>query len=117
MLNALKFQLVALLLVVLGSWFFSGGQATQSALWGGLCSLVPNALFALRLHGVVRKAAAGQKGHYAASFFMGEFMKIAATVGMLAVVVKLVPELHWPAFLLGLAATLHAGFFAFWKKS
>ncbi len=53
---------------------------------------------------------------FAANFFIGEFLKIAATIGFLAIAVKGYPEMHWPSLLIGFAIVLHAGFIAFWKK-
>ena len=54
---------------------------------------------------------------YAANFFIGEFLKIAATIGILAIAITGYPEVHWPSLLFGLAVVLYAGFLAFWKKS
>ncbi len=54
---------------------------------------------------------------YAANFFIGEFLKIAATIGILAIAITGYPGMHWPSLLIGLAIVLHAGFLAFWKKS
>lgn len=113
MLKALKFQGVALVLVCLAAALLSGRWAAYSALLGGVAAWLPSALFALRLTMVTKR----QAGEYVTNFFLGEFLKIAATVGILLVVVRVHPDIHWLAMLVGLAATLHAGFFAFWKKS
>ncbi len=79
-----------------------------------LASILPNLFFAIRLKIVsVRDEGAS----YAANFFIGEFLKIAATIGLLAIAIKGYPEMHWPSLLIGLAIVLHAGFLAFWKKN
>ena len=111
--KALLFQGLALVLVCLAAIGLSGWWAAYSAFVGGMACLVPSALFALRLKMVSQR----QAGTYVTNFFLGEFLKVAATVGILLVVVRVYPDIHWLAMLVGLAATLHAGFFAFWKKS
>ena len=47
----------------------------------------------------------------------GEFVKIAATIGLLVFSVRGYSDLHWPSMLIGLGLALQAGFLAFWKKS
>lgn len=79
-----------------------------------MAAIVPNLLFAIRLTMLNNRPEASS---YAASFFIGEFLKIAATIGLLAIAIKGYPEMHWPSLLIGLAIVLHAGFIAFWKKS
>lgn len=113
MLNALRFQGFALVVVSVLAWFMSGRVAAISAVIGGLASLLPNAFFALRLAGLQQR---GSKA-FAANFFIGEFVKIAASVGILVVAVQVYPEMNWLAMLVSLVATSQAGFFAFWKKS
>ena len=76
-------------------------------------AIIPNLFFAFRLMKVNNRPGSS----YAANFFIGEFLKIAATVGILAIAIKGYPEMHWPSLLIGLAVVLHAGFIAFWKKS
>ncbi|MCE1238858.1 MAG: ATP synthase subunit I [Azonexaceae bacterium] len=78
-----------------------------------LAAILPNLFFAIRLTMLKARPDAS----YAANFFIGEFLKIAATVGILAIAIKGYPEMHWPSLLIGLAIVLHAGFLAFWKKS
>jgi ATP synthase protein I len=111
--RAVLYQFAATLLVTLAAAGIAGQQAALSALAGGLSSLLPNLLFALRLGLVINRPGAS----YPVNFFIGEFVKIAATIGILAIVIRSWPEVHWPSLLLGLAVVLHASFFAFWKKS
>ena len=70
-------------------------------------------MFALRLKSVASRPGAS----YPANFFLGEFVKIAATIGLLVFVVKGYADLHWPSLLIGLGLAVQAGFLAFWKKS
>lgn len=74
---------------------FSGKTAGVSALLGGVCYAVPNALFALRLFAATRKSGAANP----MTFFAGEFIKIFMTIASLAAVVWLYHDLHWLAFL------------------
>jgi len=80
-----------------------GGQAAGiSALAGGLCCAIPNALFALRLFvGTFRPGGANPF-----TFFTGEFVKILATVALLGATVKWYPDVHWLAFLAAFIAVL-----------
>lgn len=113
MFRAILFQFgaVAITTVLLG--LFVGERGAISGALGGAASFIPNALFALRLAVAARRPG----GPGVVSFFLGEFIKIAATIGLLVVAVKSYPEMHWPSMLLGLAVTLQASFLAFWKKS
>ncbi len=113
MFRAIFLQIGATFLVVVVSGWFSGAHAAISAGIGGLASVLPNAMFALRLSMVSRRSGAS----YPANFFVGEFLKIAATIGILAIAIRTYPDMHWLSLLLGLAIALHASFFAFWKKS
>lgn len=54
---------------------------------------------------------------YPVNFFLGEFVKIAATAGLLVLIVRGYADLHGPAMLIGLVLALQAGFLALWKKS
>ena len=70
---------------------FAGGvHALVSALLGGLCCVVPNGLFALRLSAAARKSEAINP----MSFFIGEFIKIALTIGLFAAVVWLYHDVN-----------------------
>lgn len=111
--RAVLYQFAATLLVTLAAAVIAGQQAALSALAGGVASLVPNLLFAVRLGLVINRSGAS----YPVNFFVGEFVKIGATIGILAIVIRSWPGVHWPSLLIGLAVVLHASFFAFWKKS
>ena len=100
------------MITALGAGAVVGTRGFVSVGIAALAAVLPNFLFALRLSMVNRRADAS----YAANFFIGEFLKIAATIGILAIAIEGYPEMHWPSLLIGLAVVLHAGFLAFWKK-
>jgi ATP synthase protein I len=73
-----------------------------SAVLGGLCCVVPNAVFALRLFvGVHRPGAANPM-----TFFIGEFIKIALTVAFLGAIAWLYHDLNWLALICGFIVAL-----------
>jgi ATP synthase protein I len=71
-----------------------GKHALVSALLGGLCCVVPNSLFALRLFIAARKPVVTPM-----TFFIGEFIKIALTLASLGAVVWLYRDLNWLALI------------------
>lgn len=114
MFRAIFLQIGAALITAIGAAALVGVRGFVSVGLAAVASILPNLFFALRLKMV---SARGEGSSYAASFFIGQFLKIAATVGLLAIAVKGYPEMHWPSLLIGLAIVLHAGFLAFWKKN
>lgn len=72
-----------------------GVHALVSALLGGLCCVVPNGLFALRLFVNAQKPGTVNP----MAFFIGEFIKIALTVALLGAVVWLYRDLNWLALI------------------
>jgi ATP synthase protein I len=113
MFRAILLQLAATIIATLMLGLFAGTRGAISAALGGAICTLPNLLFALRLKSVASRPGAS----YPANFFLGEFVKIIATVGLLVFVVKIYADLHWPSMLVGLGLALQAGFLAFWKKS
>ena len=113
MYRAIFLQIGAALITALGAGAIVGTRGLFSVGIAALAAIVPNLFFAIRLSMVNNRPGAS----YAANFFIGEFLKIAATIGFLAIAIKGYPEMHWPSLLIGLAIVLHAGFLAFWKKS
>src|ERR1035437_5602210 len=111
MFRAILLQAGATIISTLVLGWFVGTRGAISAALGGAACVLPNFLFALRL-----KLAASRPGaSYPANFFLGEFVKIVATVGLLVFVAKEYTDLHWPSMLIGLGLALQAGFLAFWK--
>ncbi len=113
MFRAILLQVGATLITAVLAGLLVGTRGAVSAVLGGAACTLPNFLFALRLRSVHNRPGAS----YPANFFLGEFVKIAATIGLLAVAVMGYADLHWPSLLIGLAVALQASFLAFWKKS
>ena len=113
MFRAILLQVLATIVASAAAGGFAGLHGMVSAGLGGLVCVVPNFLFALRL----KKVAQRPGSSYPANFFLGEFIKIALTVGLLVLIVKNYADLHWPSLLIGLVLALQAGLLAFWKKA
>lgn len=113
MIKAVLLQIGATVIAVMTLGIIVGEQGAVSAALGGIACILPNGWFAWRLKALARKAEAS----HAASFFIGEFIKVAATIGLLAIAIKLYPSMHWPSLLIGMVVALQASFIAFWKKS
>ena len=113
MFKAIYLQCGAAVITAIVAGAIVGTRGLVSVGVAALAAILPNLFFAIRLTMLNTRPGAS----YAASFFIGEFLKIAATIGILAIAIKGHPEMHWPSLLIGLAIVLHAGFIAFWKKS
>ncbi len=87
-------QLASTLVAAVVAGFIGGFPAFFSALLGGLCCVVPNGLFALRLLVGERTGSANPM-----TFMLGEFVKIALTVALLGAVVWLYRDLNWLALI------------------
>lgn len=87
-------QLASTLVAAVIAGLIGGYPAFFSALFGGLCCVVPNGLFALRLLVGERTGTANPM-----TFFFGEFVKIALTVALLGAVVWLYRDLNWLALI------------------
>lgn len=95
MLRLILIQLVATLACAAFAGLVAGIHGFVSALLGGLCCVVPNGLFALRLF-----IGARQPGTLnPMTFFFGEFTKIAMTVALLALAVWWYRDLNWLALI------------------
>jgi ATP synthase protein I len=95
MLRVVLLQFSTTVIVGLIAGLLGGVHALVSALLGGLCCVVPNGLFALRLFANAQKAGAANP----MSFFIGEFIKIALTVALLGAVAWLYRDLNWLALI------------------
>lgn len=94
MLRLVLIQLVTTLVAAVVAGLIGGFPAFLSALLGGLCCVVPNGLFALRLLIGTRTGTANPM-----TFMFGEFVKIALTVALLGAVVWLYRDLNWLALI------------------
>ncbi|HJU71918.1 MAG TPA: ATP synthase subunit I [Paucimonas sp.] len=101
MLRIVLLQLAASVVVAAIAGLLGGLPALLSALLGGLCCVLPNGLFALRLFVNVQKPNANPM-----SFFIGEFIKIALTVALLGAIAWLYRDLNWLALIAGFIVAL-----------
>ncbi len=113
MIKAIYLQLGATMLMVLIAGLSVGTRGAISAGLAGIACILPSAWFALRLKAVSKRPGVSLPAH----FFIGEFIKVAATIGLLTIAMKIYPDMHWPSLLIGMAVVLQVSFFAFWKKS
>jgi ATP synthase protein I len=88
-------QFAATIVVSLIAGMIAGANALVSAVVGGLCCVVPNGLFALRLYASLHKPGAANP----MTFFIGEFIKIALTIALLGAVVWLYRDVNWLALI------------------
>lgn len=95
MLRLVLLQLATTVIASIIAGLIGGVHALISALLGGLCCVVPNGVFALRLFAAERKPG----GANPMSFFIGEFIKIALTIALLGAVVWLYRDLNWLALI------------------
>ncbi|MCS6944655.1 MAG: ATP synthase subunit I [Sutterellaceae bacterium] len=91
-------QVLATVLVGALAWPWAGVAGGVSALLGGAACVLPNAWFAWRL----ALTRAGE----AASFFVGELIKVLLTVALLALIVWGYEQLVWPAMIAAIIAVL-----------
>lgn len=91
-------------LVALAAWGLTGKQNVGwSAGYGALAVVVPAAVFA---RGLTRPVSSSGPTALVARFFMWELVKISLMLAVLAVASRVVPELSWPALLVGVVLTM-----------
>lgn len=95
MLQVVLLQFTTTVMAGVIAGLLGGVHALVSAFLGGLCCVVPNGLFALRLFISAQKPGAVNP----MTFFIGEFIKIALTVALLGAVVWLYRDLNWLALI------------------
>jgi len=113
MFKAVYLQVGATIIAVIAASLFLGWRGAVSAALGGAACFLPNLVFAMRLHLVSKRDDAS----YMSAFFVGEFFKIASTVGLLVLAQALYRDVHWLALFLGLVLALKANLFAFLVKT
>ena len=84
-----------------------------SAGYGALTVVLPGALFA---RGLLSRVALASPGAAVAGFFVWEVVKIGLTLAMLFAAPRLVPDLSWPAMLVGLVVTMKVYWVALWVR-
>ncbi|MDK9715715.1 ATP synthase subunit I [Sulfuritalea hydrogenivorans] len=112
MFKAVFHQGIATLIVAGLAWLWAGPHGAASAGLGGAAVVIPNLFFALSLWAAARSGRAS-----VARFFVGEFIKVAATLALLVIVAGAYRDLHWLALLAGLLVALKANLFAILIKA
>ncbi|CAN5907189.1 hypothetical protein BH11PSE12_BH11PSE12_32360 [soil metagenome] len=102
MLRIILLQLVTTVMAATIAGLIGGMPALYSTLLGGMCCVIPNSLFALRLFANAQKAGNADP----MAFFIGEFIKIALTVALLGAVAWLYRDLNWLALIAGFIVAL-----------
>lgn len=90
MFRVVLLQLATTVVVSAIAGWLGGIDALLSALLGGLCCVIPNGLFALRLFISAQRPG----GANPMTFFIGEFVKIALTIALLGAVAWLYRDLN-----------------------
>ena len=102
MLRLVLTQFAVTLFVAAIAGLIGGSNALLSSLLGGLCCVLPNGLFALR----IANSARSPETLTPMTFMFGEFTKIVMTVAMLAAIVWLYRDVNWLAFIAAFIITL-----------
>jgi ATP synthase protein I len=102
MLRLVSLQLMATVVAGAIAALLGGWPAMVSAVLGGACCVLPNALFALRLFSAAKKPG----GANPLTFFAGEFIKIFVTIIALWLVATLYRDLNWLALMVGFIVAL-----------
>ena len=102
MLRVVLLQCATTIVAACIAGLLGGMPALWSAFLGGMCCVVPNSLFALRLFANAQKAGAANP----MTFFIGEFIKIALTVALLGAAGWLYRDLNWLALIVGFVVAL-----------
>lgn len=102
---------VAFLIAIVAA-LVSGKAAGLSALFGGLCCALPNALFALSLYSGTKKSGSATP----TTFFVGEFLKLLTTIALLAAVVLFYHDIRWLAFLGSFVVVLKSYFISLLRR-
>lgn len=111
MFKTVLLQLAATLFAAIIAGVWIGTRGAVSVVLGGAAYLLPNLLFVVRL-----RVAANRGQASTATFFVGELVKILATILILAAAQKFY-DVHWLALLVGLFVALKANLFAFLLKT
>ena len=111
MLRVVAAQFLASVLVAAGAWAVGGHRAALSSLLGGLACALPSGLFALNLAWLGHPpksvdAAPGRAKAYALALLVGEFIKVALTIGLLALIAWTVRDVVWSALIVSVSAVL-----------
>lgn len=112
MFRAVFHQGIATLIVAGLAWFWVGQHGAVSAGLGGAAIVIPNLFFALSLWAAAKSGRAS-----VGRFFVGELIKVAATLALLVIVAGAYRDLHWLALLAGMFVALKANLFVILIKA
>jgi ATP synthase protein I len=112
MFRAVFHQGIATLIIAGLAWFWVGQHGAVSAGLGGAAIVVPNLFFALSLWAAAKSGRAS-----VGRFFVGEVIKVAATLALLVIVAGAYRDLHWLALLAGMFVALKANLFVILIKA
>jgi ATP synthase protein I len=105
---------VGALVALLAGLVTSRWHVGVSAGYGALAVALPAALFARGMTSPVTSASVGSS---VVGFLLWEFVKIGLTLVMLLIAPRLVPEVSWPAMLVGLVLTMKVYWVALGARS
>ena len=108
MFAAVGLQVASVFLAGLIAAGVSDWTSAKFLVLGGAAATIPNALFALRL--AIHKGKPAES--YPVVFFLGEFVKIGLTLGLLALIIHQYADIRWLALIVGLIVALKAPLFA-----
>lgn len=111
--KAVLLQLAATFVAAAVAGVLLGTCGCFSTICGGMAYVLPSGLFAWRLW------AASMRGEGAkvVAFMAGELVRLLSVAGLLVLAVVLYKDIHWGAFLIGLALAVKANLFAFLVKT
>jgi ATP synthase protein I len=112
MFRAVFHQGIATLIAAALAWLWVGQHGAVSVGLGGTAIVIPNLFFALSLWAAARSGRAS-----VARFFVGEIIKVAATLALLVIVAGAYRDLHWLALLAGMLVALKANLFVILIKA
>ena len=111
--RVVKTQAVAgLVCVALAYLLTQRGAIAVSALWGAGVVVVSQAVLA---RGISRFSGASP-GIAVFGFMFWELMKIGVAIALLALAVRVVPELNWPALLVTMLVCMKVSWLAAWRR-
>ena len=106
--------LMGVVVALLAGLFTSKWNVAWSAGYGALAVTVPAALFARGMTSPVTSASVGGS---VTGFLLWETVKIGLTLAMLIVAPRVVPQVSWPAMLVGLVLTMKVYWMALGARS
>ena len=106
--------LVGAVAALLAGWATERSVVALSVGYGALSVVIPAALFA---RGMTSPASSVNVGTAVFGFLLWEIVKIGLTLAMLMAAPRVVPEVSWPAMLVGLVLTMKVYWLALGARS